>query len=334
MKVEDFYNKPRVSGPPNKARVISFVNETREQEYEEQLATLQEEIVRLTEVERQFIDSNAKFQNTEVRLDETLIAETELQTKINVLENEMSRLGVVQEEKQEVDARHKDLRGQFDSQVNEINTYKKQQEENDYHLHQLTSQVNGLQSENSSITAELEVKTQMILDTKHEFEDYKTVTTPELTELSAIRVQLIEEKNKSSLLSQELSRVEGIANRLTTEKRELEATRTSLQAWAEAIESDNTTAQGINSVNRTELQKVKAALTTLTKQVDDLVGENKMLASHNAEMIEELARPKHMSVGGVERLEGFKLPANATFGGHHLGTGVPTLLKIQQEDKL
>ena len=46
MKVEDFYNKPKVTGPPNKARVISFVNETREQEYEEQLATLQEEITR------------------------------------------------------------------------------------------------------------------------------------------------------------------------------------------------------------------------------------------------------------------------------------------------
>ena len=72
MKVEDFYNKPKVTGPPNKARVISFVNETREQEYEEQLATLQEEITRLTEIERNHIENNAKFQNTEERLQETM----------------------------------------------------------------------------------------------------------------------------------------------------------------------------------------------------------------------------------------------------------------------
>ena len=85
-------------------------------------------------------------------------------------------------------------------------------------------------------------------------------------------------------------------------------------------------------MNKTELQKVKAALTTLTKQVDDLVGENKMLAEQNAEMIEELSRPKHMSIGSIEREEGFKLPRKMSFGTNHLGNGSPTLLKIQQED--
>ena len=332
MKVEDFYNKPKVTGPPNKARVISFVNETREQEYEEQLATLQEEIARLTEIESIHIENNAKFQNTEERLQETMLSETDLQTKINVFENEVARLEQVQIDKQELEDKYRDLRGQFDAQTNTIQNGAKEIAEQKKKIHQLSSQVDGLQSENTSITAELGATTQLITDTKNEFEDYKSNTAPELTELSAIRVQLIEEKNKSSLLSQELSRVEGIANRLTIEKEELEATRTSLQAWAEAIESDNTKAQGINSVNKTELQKVKAALTTLTKQVDDLVGENKMLAEQNAEMIEELSRPKHMSIGSIEREEGFKLPRKMSFGTNHLGNGSPTLLKIQQED--
>ena len=136
MKVEDFYNKPKVTGPPNKARVISFVNETREQEYEEQLATLQEEITRLTEIERNHIENNAKFQNTEERLQETMASETELQTKLNVFESEMARFEQLQNDKQELEDKYRDLRGQFDAQTNTIQNGAKEIAEQKKKIHQ------------------------------------------------------------------------------------------------------------------------------------------------------------------------------------------------------
>jgi len=332
MKFDDYVNRPKVTGDPTKSRVISFVNETREQAYEEQIATLQEEIERLTAVEAEFLEKNAKFNNTEDRLHETIEEETQLRAKVSMLQNDLSRSEKLQEEKQELESLNKDLRGQFDEQNNQLQINSKDLEANKQTIHTLSSQVNGLKSENDSLTKESEANRQLSIDVRNEFEDYKISVSPELSEKSELLVKYHKEVGNSSELSQELSRVQGLLNKMMNEKNELEKTRKALEAWANAIESDNAEAQGINASNRSELQKTKAALTTLTKQVQDLISENTMIAETNAELIAELSRPKHMSMSTIERSEGFKLPRKMSFGSNHLGNSTPTLLKVQQEE--
>lgn len=331
MKFDDYINKPKISGAPTKSRVISFVNETRELEYEQQISSLQDEIVRLTAVEANFLEKQAQFANVEDRLHETIESETQLLAKLSAKENELARSEQLQEKLQEVQALNKDLRGQVDTQNNTIQTQISDINADRKTIHTLSSQVKGLQAENNSLASELEASNQLAIDVRNEFEDYKIKVSPDLSEKSELLVKYNKGVADNSELSQEVSRLQGLLNKMMNEKTELENTHKTLKAWSNAIEADNVEAQGINVSNRSELQKTKAALSTLTKQVQDLISENTMLAETNAEMVAELSRPKHMSIGAIERSEGFKLPRKMSFG-QHLGNGTPTLLKIQQED--
>ena len=70
------------------------------------------------------------------------------------------------------------------------------------------------------------------------------------------------------------------------------------------------------------LIKIKTSITSS----DLLIGDK------NAVLIDELMKPRYMSMGAIERAEGFKLPSGSYFKGKNfLGNGTPTLLAFKKE---
>ena len=331
MKLNDFLDKSH-KRVPSQSRTITFVNETKETELKNQINELELEVARLQDMEDQYTKMRSRVEvlNEHVRASQD--KEDKLHEQITFLEADVQRGEQMKQERDELTEAIKSLKSQHSNQSNTLDLAQKANVTltNDYQKIQL--QVEGLQSENANFLMLSQTATQQSTDNKNELDDIKNKLSEITKVFSSIQVKYKQELNKNSELSRDLSHWQRVANTLQEEKDDLEKTRKMLQAWAEAVESDYQNSTEIGRVNKSEIQKMRKAISTMNEQIAELVDENKYLAQQNSEFRDELARPKYMSVSAIERSAGFKMPR----GGHPkgknwLGNGTPTLISFKRE---
>ena len=77
---------------------------------------------------------------------------------------------------------------------------------------------------------------------------------------------------------------------LESEKIDLEQTRNMLQAWASAIEADREEAEGKSQVNKSEINKLRDAVSEMAQNIDGLISENEYLVGLNNDLKLELSK--------------------------------------------
>lgn len=329
MKLNDFLDKSKKPYTRiQNTKTISFVNETRETELNQQIADLELEVGRLHDMEDLYTQMLSRVAVLEEHTQDSQFREDQLNEKITFLEADVERGEQIKQERNEIEDSLKSFKAQYSAQENTLDLAQKTNLSltNNYQI--IQSQVVGLQNENADLLELSKTATQQSVDNQHELNDIKTQFTEISKVFSSTQVKYTQETKKNSELSRDLSHWQRVANILQEEKEELEKTRKAIKAWAEAVDSDYQNSTEIGRVNKSEIQKMRKVISTMNEQIAQLMDENEYLVEKNAFLLDEIAAPKHASMGAIERLEGFKLPSNMSFKGkHYLGNGVPTLLK-------
>ena len=259
------------------------------------------------------------------------LREDKLHEQIKLLEADVEHGETIKKEKYALEESLKDFKGQYSAQVNTLDSAQKANVSLSNDVQKISSQVEGLSNENSQLLESLESSAQQTIDNKNELEDIKQQFTEIDKVFSATQVKYKQEAKKNSELSRDLSHWQRVANTLQEEKDELEQTRKMLRAWAESVESDYQNSTEIGRVNKSEIQKLRMAVTSMNEHIAQLMDENEYLVEKNAVLIDEIMKPKYMSMGAIERAEGFKLPSGSYFKGKNfLGNGTPTLLAFKK----
>ena len=336
MKLNDFLDKPK-KRVPTQSRTITFVNETKETELKSQIAELELEVSRLQNMEDEYTKMLARVEVLTEHIKGTQSKEDSLTEKITFLEADVQRGEQMKLERDELEESIKSLKAQHSTQSNTLDVAQKANIKLSIDYQKLQGQVEGLQNENASLLELSQTATQSSTDNQNELDDIKKQLTEISKVFSTTQVKYKEETKKTNELSRDLSHWQRIANTLQEEKEELEKTRQALKSWAEAVDADYQNSTEIGRVNKSEIQKMRKVISTMNEQIAQLMDENAYLVEKNTFLLDEIATPKHASVGAIERLEGFKLPSNMSFKGKNfLGNGVPTLLKRtkgEQNDK-
>ena len=333
MKLNDFLTKS-TKPIPKQTRTISFVNETKETELKNQISDLELEIVRLHDMEDMYTQMHSRVEVLEDHTKNSQFREDQLNEKIAVLEADVQRGEQMKQERDEIENSLKSFKAQSSAQENTLDLAQKANASLSNNYQTLQSQVEGLQNENAALLELSQTATQQSIDNKNELNAIKKQLAEISKVFSSTEVKYKQEAKKNSELSRDLSHWQRVANTLQEEKDDLEKTRKMLQAWAEAVESDYQNSTEIGRVNKSEIQKMQKAISTMNEQIVELIDENKYLAQQNSEFRDELARPKYMSVSSIERSAGFTMPRGGQPKGKNwLGNGTPTLISFKREAK-
>ena len=111
MKLNNFFDKSKQVNR-NQKKVISVVNEKKENALKQEIATLQAEITRLDQVELDRNAFNQRMQSAETQLQETLEREVSLKAQTALLEDEIGQIEQLKEQKQFLEDTLRDTKGQ------------------------------------------------------------------------------------------------------------------------------------------------------------------------------------------------------------------------------
>ena len=331
MKLNDFLaksNKPL----PKQTRTISFVNETKETELNSQIASLETEVQRLHDMEDQYTKMLSRIEVLNEHISGSQSREDSLTEQITFLEADVQRGEQMKQERDELEESIKSLKSQHSAQSNTLDIAQKANIKLSTDYQKVQGQVESLQNENASLLELSQTATQQSTDNKNELEDIKKQLAEISEVFSSTQVKYKQEAKKNNELSRDLSHWQRVANTLQEEKDDLDNTRTMLQSWAQAVEADYQNSTEIGRVNKSEIQKMRKTISTMSEQIVELIEENKYLAQQNSDFKDELARPKYMSVSSIERSAGFKMPRGGQPKGKNwLGNGTPTLISFKRE---
>ena len=326
MKLNDFFDKSSTPKTPNK--IITVVNEIRENELKGQVSELENEIKRLQVVEVERDSFNQRMQAAEIQLNETIEINEQLSYEKVLLEEEIKSKDGLKVVNQDLTNDLRDVRGQLGIQGSVLEQAQKNNLELNTTVKDLTTNLEALQKDDAALKVALEESYQNSAANKHSIQEFIKQFKDIEEKFNLTQVKYKEMVKRNSDLSKHLEYWERVANTLQDEKDHLEESRTMLKNIAFTMEEENQEHKGIAKVKQVELKKLKDTVKTMTTNIDSLIEENKYLAGLSAALKEELARPKYMSMSQIERSEGFKMPMGGSRT-HFLGQGKPTLLKFK-----
>ena len=331
MKLNDFLAKS-TKAHPKQTRTISFVNETKEAELKTEIDILETEVQRLHDMEDLYTKMLSRVEVLSDQVKESQGTENKLNEQITFLEADVQRGEQIKQERDELEDAIKGLKAQHSAQFNTLDEAQKANLKLSTEYQKVQGQVEGLKNENVSLLELSQTATQNSTDNQNELQDIKNQFVEISKVFSSTEVKYKQVARNNSELSRDLSHWQRVANTLQEEKDDLEKTRIALRSWAEAVESDYQNSTEIGRVNKSEIQKMRKALSTMNEQIAELIDENKYLSQENSSFRDELARPKYMSASSIERAEGFKMPRGGHVKGKNwLGNGTPTLISFKRE---
>ena len=332
MKLNDFINKTSVKPTNINSRKITFVNQTKEDLLNKQIDSLSTRVEELNHIENQYIETNGQLQKFESKYKETSRELDEANNTINLLQKDVLRYEKIMQEKQALELEYKDLTSGYNAYGNIIQNQEKQVIQLQKQLGNFETRLTALVNENRDLLKATSETEQSNIDIKNNFEEISEKYQNLTKVFDSMNVKYNSEVRKSSLLSRDLSRVEKIAEQLQNEKDELESTRQMLQSWASAIESDHQEEKGKTKLNQAEIKNLTRSVSEMSKHIDGLINENQYLVLMNNKLKSEAAQKTYMSMGAIERAEGFKMPTGAYFKGKNpLGNDSPTLLSFKEK---
>lgn len=326
MKLNDFFDKS--SKPKSANKVITVVNEIKENELQAQISDLEKEVERLHLVDGEKDSFNQGMQSAEIRLKESLENVDKLIYEKALLEEEVKSISNLQMVKQDLENELRDVKGQLGTQGSSLEQAQKNNLNLSANVTSLTQTLEALQKDEAALRITLEEYNQKISANKHDFQEFKKQFDEIVENFQRTKVKYKEISIKNGELSQHVDYWKRASYTLQDEKDHLEKTREALRDLATTMEEENIEYKGVSKIKQAELKNLKDTVKTMAVHMDNLVDDNKHLAGLCAGLKEELARPRYMSMSAIERTEGFKMPMGGSRT-HYLGQGKPTLLTFK-----
>ena len=331
MKLNDFFTKsPKAKASSRK--IVTVVNDRREQELRGEIQELTKSLSRLEIVEKENVTLNDRAQNAETHLKEILEREQDLHNTNARLQISITEGDGIRTDNQTLKNELRELTNQLDRKNDTLNEAHKTNAEVTRRTDKLTKQLQELTADDDHTKRQLENslhQTSVSLDQLNKMQD-KVVNIDKV--FQATEVKYTEAQKINNELMTKVTYWSSVANTLQEERDDLEHTYKMVTELSKTLETDNRETKGAVRITQNELTKLRGTLAAMTRNMDDLVQENKYLSGVTAQLKTEMARPKYMSIAAINRSEGFKLPTGG-YRKHFLGNSKPTLLKFKREEK-
>ena len=309
---------------------ISFVNETKETEYQSTIDELTKKAVQLDKV-------NAELATAKVQRQEALQVKEKLQHALDALTPRYKRLKASYKEYEErepqikqIITQHRELNGQVaelqgklqlvieehDKKVDVINLKIEEVDKLKDSLHQ--TEILNTKAQQAKIEAVMERDvTQTNLDEK-------------IKKLDDLSIIYQESKEKLSEARHERNVFEALKNNAEEERDKALTIANRSQSLVEKMEKKSNASTSTSTHLQKENESLIEEVSTLSKDFKDLTEEYILVLRQNAEMLAELKKPRFASVASISKNEGFKFPASFESRNNTLGTGKPTLLRKKE----
>ena len=330
MKLNDFFTQPKKSIRSRSPKVISVINEAREQEFKATIDTLQKEVDRLKTIEDSHSEAQAALQISERSLQtvrENLNVES---SQRKIAEASVTKLERVGNEKIMLEQELKDAKVHHDEALSKLEQSEKKVTEVITHNAGLQVKLDATATQRDDLESRIGQALGQANDSLAGFQMLQKKLEEKVEMFSAIEVKYKEEAANARELAIELAYWRSVADGLEEEKEQVDRTSNALQFLVDNLTSDNQLKSGEAKVSNAEAVKLKGIVEKMTETIDYLTTSNTDLNEKIAALQVKLARPKYMSMGAVEKSEAFKLPK----GGYRksfLGTSKPTLLTFKKE---
>ena len=203
MKLNNFFDKSNNLNR-KQTKIISVINEKKENEFKSEISRLQIEINRLEQVEIERSLFNQRMQSAETRLEETLEREVSLKAQNDLLEYEVEQGNVLREEKQFLQNELRDAKGQIGIQESILEQAQHNSVELNRNVEKLTYEYDLLKTEESSLKLQVEDQIQKAAANKHTLQELNTKFSEVTESIYSIQFkysELLEEHEKVGMLA-------------------------------------------------------------------------------------------------------------------------------------
>ena len=315
MKLGDFYEKNPVSRPKT-AQVFDLNKAHKEAILEDKIANLEAKIVEIDSI-------NAEKSQLQQLLDAKMGANEELLAEKGRLENRIDRLDAEVVEKHRIFDEMAIMKSNFDEMSSGWGEMQSNMNNMQYKNEEQESELEQLRVNN----ANLQIKVESDYNNNLNKEELTRELRAALEKLQVEHQALAEFSNDLSAKYTEASEMWG----------KLDKESVSLNSQVAMLNSHN------HELERELLMKNQSGSTAgenrvraeLTKQMDEMLDDMKLLVRDNKHLKQELSVPKPMSVGAIAKQEGFKVPLASSalnYRKNTLGNSKPTLLKFAHKE--
>tara|TARA_R110002020_G_scaffold51677_5_gene146156 strand:+ start:3265 stop:4278 length:1014 start_codon:yes stop_codon:yes gene_type:complete len=333
MKLNNFFDKTKLVHT-NQKKVISFVNEEKENALQQEIATLQTEITRLEQVELERNAFNQRMQSAETQLQELLEREVSLQAQKALLEDEIGQIEPLKEQKQFLEDTLRDTKGQVGIQESSLEQAAKNNMELNNTIEKLTGQLQDVSKEEGLLRQSLEESIQRSAANKHVVQEMRSDLTDLTTNFDEISKDYMELRTYTEQVSKTAEYWRNVSETMQKENDELAETSGMVRQLIDSVKEERVQQKGLHKVKQNELDASKTKLQHMTEAVDYLTQKNKYLVGLTSVLRKEVAKPRYASISSIANREGFKMPLGTdNIRKQFLGTSAPTLLKFKKKEE-
>ena len=329
MKLSQFFEKSKSVKKASK-QVISFVNETKEAQFKEEVLSAQNKTTFLEKENNELQGFRATTQQLTTEIQEIKKREDVLKQKINLRNVEVERM-------QKRVSNHTFL----ENQITQLTTTTQSQKSGlekaidlnsqlNINIDKLTKQVSSLTTNNESLRDSENTANIERIRTNDRMESLGKKFDEAVKIFDATQVKYKEGLVNIEELQRKLGYWNAVADTMTTERDQLKKTEGILNNITSTLDSKYSNQKGMTKLQKAEITKLTQSVSQLTLQIKDLTETRQTLAQENAYLKEALSRPRYATMSMIEKSEGFKMPMGGSRK-HFLGTGKPTLLKFEKE---
>ena len=315
MKLGDFYAKNPISKPKN-TQVFDLNNEHKEAILGAKIADLEGKIVEIDTI-------NGEKSQLQGLLDSKTLANESLLGDNRILQERIDRLDAEVVEKHRIFEEMATMKANFDTMSNGWG--------------EMQGNLNEVQGKNEAQQAELEQlranNANLQIKVQSDYQDNLNKVTVEKELRKALENLQAEHQGLTEFskdLSSKYTEASEMWEKLDTESISLNGQVAMLTAHKNELEQKILVK---NQSGSTDAEK--RVRTELTKQMDDMLDDMKLLARENKQLKSDLSAPKPMSVGAIAKQEGFKVPLASSalnYRKNTLGNSKPTLLKFAHKE--
>jgi len=332
MKLNSFFNKSNQINT-NQKKIISVVNEKKENALKQEIDILQAEIDRLNQIEVERNAFNQRMQSAETLLQETLEREVSLKAKNALLEDEIKDGDSLRELNQTLKNELKDMTGHLGLKDSDLT----QAAQNNLELNKKINDLEIKNDEYKKIEIDLRTGLQQSIQrsaaNKHELQEIKTNFSGIVTKLDTVTEGYDNLKTDYEKLNMVAEYWKKVAETMQAENDDLEQTSAILKQLRQDVKVERTQQKGVNKVRQNEVTTLQGKLKAMTETLEQLTYKNRYLLNVVSSLRKEVAKPRYLSMGSIAQKEGFKMPfGSENIRKQFLGTSAPTLLKFKAKE--
>ena len=202
MKLNSFFNKSN-NQRKSTSKVISFVNETREDAWKAEVHRLQTALDRLKTVDEERSEFSQRMRSAEIQLHEIKERDIALQAKVNLLEDEVKQGDALRQTNQALYNKIKDLNGQIGIKESNLEQAAHNNLDLNKHVEQLTGQVLESSQREKELRQGLEESIQRSAANKHELQEIRSKFSYIEVKLNEVTVKYDNLKNDYDKLNKD-----------------------------------------------------------------------------------------------------------------------------------